>query len=272
MACARLDSLANLARTEKSQEQRFATFLAKYADKGNLFSQISVPDFRYFLQFQEWILPGTILKPGRLHVYTDENRFFVRILWKSGLPITLSSAHELLSYLRRCLRSAFRISPRKRSDHKPTHARPSAILSCILRGARGSRLTALRSAEAELKQAIDHYSIGKILYRDYRCKVIHEYAIDIDEDQFFRKQNLYWGVAGNDLFSSQKFLTVTFPARFLYMSLQSCVMNYERYLLGRRRVPIDIFNAEFNLLKELHYLDDDSIQQGRDIQLALERG
>lgn len=271
LACARLDSLANLAIYKGGQEQRFVRFLADYSGKKNPFLRVSVPDLYFFLQFQEWMLPGTIEKPGRIHIFTDENRLFIQVLWKTELAITLRSGRQLIQYLRRCLRAKYQVLPSRGKNQGLTHASVNAVYADIVHHAKGARLAGLRGAETEIKRMLSSFSIGRILYREYRCKAIHEYRIRVEEDSFFQKHDLYWEPVENNLISPRKFLTLAFPGRFLRDTLEACTRNLEQKLAHRRRVPMAIYDATFDFLKDLDFLDSDSIEEGKDIQLAFER-
>jgi len=110
LLCARLDSLANMAFSRMTQEERFARFLFTYSGERQLFESVSIPDLYFFLRFQSEVLPGTIEKPGRIHVFTEDNLYFVRVLWNSGLAIDLRSARSLLRYLHQSLSTNFSVN------------------------------------------------------------------------------------------------------------------------------------------------------------------
>lgn len=270
LVCARLDSLANLAFGRMPQEERFFRFLNTYSGQRDTFEDVSIPDLYFFLRFQQDMLPGTLVKPGRIHVYTEENLAFVRILWKSGLAINRRSASRLLEYLHETLREHYRVNP-SQNRRKPQSAKVNAVLACFTVGAKGLRAQALQSAEEEIRATIKRFQLGRILYRDYRCASIHEYGVSLDEDMFFAQDLVYWRHFTSKL-TSERFSTVEFPSQFLLTSLKQCLRNYKRALRERQRLPMPIFNVACSLLRDLEYLDDDSIGMGKDISLSVERG
>jgi hypothetical protein len=69
LACARLDSLANLAGLGGTQSERFRHFLEEYSDQKSLLQQIAIPNLYSYLSRHHALLPGTIEIPGRVAIH-----------------------------------------------------------------------------------------------------------------------------------------------------------------------------------------------------------
>jgi hypothetical protein len=112
LTCARLDSLANLAFTAKSQKDAFVNFLRQHSGITATFEQISVADFYDFLAYQLWVLPGTVEKPGRLHMFDPrQDERYITFLWASELPITVEALGALVRFILAALKRRYRVSP-----------------------------------------------------------------------------------------------------------------------------------------------------------------
>lgn len=144
LACARIDSLANLAFPQGPQKQRFTKFLLSNSAFRNLFKAVSVGDLYFFLGYQIWVLPGTIDKPGRLHAFNpDEDREFMNMLWNSELPITTQEIGRLVKFLLHTLSSQWRVAS-SQSPKKSAHEDLKRVLSFLTDASRTYRRGAYR--------------------------------------------------------------------------------------------------------------------------------
>ena len=269
LACARLDSLSNLAFTGKPQKDCFVSFLARHSGLKRNAYQISLPDLCDFLCYHLWVLPGTIDKPGRLHMFDPrEDERFMSFLWNSGLAITQEEVGRLLMFLIRAIKKKYRVFPTQ-SKQKQSSDKPDNLYNYLYNAAqqyrRGIYLDAIKGISSLLKD----FSFGALLYRKYRNGIIHEFGVGIHEQDFFTKNAIHWRTTYHTYVEPTKFLQIQFPARFLLEILTHSVQSYIRELKNTRLLPMAVFNETCDFLEEIKHLDDRSIPVGKDISILL---
>jgi hypothetical protein len=269
LVCGRLDSFSNLAFTGKSQKDNFVGFLARHSGYRNTFAQIGLPDLYRYLDYHLWVLPGTIDKPGRLHMFDPkEDERFITFLWSSGLAIIQEEIGGLLKFIMKTLRERYRVSPTqsmRKSSLDSLGAVYEYLHDVAKRHKRGLYLEAVKS----LRPILRDYSIGALLYRKYRNEIIHEYGVDVQEDEFFTKKTVYWGTFYNPDVYPTKFLQIQFPGEFLFKILVNCVRGYKMELKRTRKLPWGIFSDICNIMDEIDHLDDRSLPSGKDVVIQL---
>ncbi len=269
LTCARLDSLANLSFTGKSQKDAFVSFLGQHSGATATFEQISIADLYDFLAYQLWVLPGTVEKPGRLHMFDPwQDERYISFLWASDLPITVEALGALVRFILSALKRRYRVSPTQvlRLSSLDVYDRLSMYLESE---AATHRKGLYRSAIAAIRPLISEFSLGVLLYKRYRSGIIHEYGVDVDEKNFFKKESVYWRTMYKLYVPPLKFLQVEFPARLLSKILENSVEGYVVQLKKTQKLPWALFSDLCRFPGEIHYLDERSIPEGRAVRIAM---
>jgi hypothetical protein len=269
LTCARLDSLANLAFAGKPPKDAFVSFLGQHSGATATFEQISIPDLYNFLAYQLWVLPGTVEKPGRLHMFDpQQDERYITFLWESDLPITVEALGALIKFILAALKRQYRVSPTQalRRSSLDTRTRLSAHLESK---AATHRKGLYRKAATAIRPLISEFSVGVLLYKRYRCGIIHEYGVDVDERNFFKQESIYWRTIYKLYVPPLKFLQVEFPARLLSQVFVNSIEGYEVQLKKTQKLPSALFNDLCHFPSELHYLDERSIPEGRAVRIAV---
>jgi hypothetical protein len=263
LVCARLDSLANSAFTDGPQKQKFTKFLLNYSTCRKLFASVSVGDLYFYLKYHFWVLPGTIDQPGRLHAFSpDDDLEYMNMVWKSGLPITRQEIGRLLKFLLRNLSANFRVVVNQ-SQKGSSSAEAARLMRLLADVSRTYRRGAYAKAVENLKPVVEKFCLGNILYKEYRCGVIHEYQVAIDSANFFSRNAPYWHPFYNSYVQTGGFLRAQFPGTFLLHALVDALSNFKKALKGKGKLPACIFNEICNPLSETDYLDVDTLSEGK---------
>lgn len=269
LACARLDSLSNIAFSEGSQQETFAKFLLRYSGLKDWFTCVSVPDLYYHLSYHLWRLPGTVDKPGRLHLLDPrEDKEIMTIFWKSELGITERDLGNLLRFILRTLRSWYRAVPNQ-SLSKSTYDTPQHLTHQLSKLSEGYHRGAYYPSMKAISPLVSKFSLAALLYREYRCGAIHKYHVKLSDKDFFTHKEPYWCPFYNDFFEPGRFLKLHFPGLFLLRTLENCIQNYKKHLRAKRQLPAEIFFELCDTMKDLKFLDDDSIPPSRDLNVSL---
>jgi len=263
LVCARIDSLSHLMRYSGSDKDRFTHFLARYSYFGRRAWAVSTPDLYDSLCCWRWLLPFYLPAPGRLQVFdqTRDERF-INFLWESGVPITDTEVSSLLSFLLRTLKQKYRVVP-KQARAKPALDVASGIQKLLARAAATPRRKRILQALKFVMPMLKEFSLGALLYKEYRCRVIHEYAVDIDESVFFRGKDVLWRAVYHVWEPDRPALQVVFPAAVLRKLLATGLGRFIQELEHRRRLPADVFLDLCHPIRELEFLDQDSISPGK---------
>jgi hypothetical protein len=269
LVCARLDSLSNIAFSGGSQQENFVKFLLQYSGFSDWFTRISLPDLYYHLSYHLWVLPGTVGTPGRLHVFDPrEEKEIVSMFWKSELGLTEKDLGMLLRFFLRTLKSWYRVVPNQtlaRSTYDSPEHVGQRLKKLAAKHWRGTYSPAARA----MAPVIAKFSLAVLLYKEYRCGAIHRYHVNLNEKAFFTRQKPYWCPFYNDVAEPGSFLKVHFPGPFLLATLQNSIASYKKHLKAKGQLPADMFFEVCDTLRDLGYLDDDSIPLGRDVNVSL---
>lgn len=265
LACARLNSLSNLAFPEGAQEKNFMRFLTTYSESRRDLEKVSLPDLYFHVNFHDWALPGVVPKPGHLHMFDPKrDRDLISLIWHSGIPITERDVGRLIKFLLRQLKEHYRVAPNQRLT-KPSQDTTKSIRQKFKSAAGNYKSEYYSEAVDLIGPVLDKYTLAALLYREYRCGAIHEYKADLDEPQFFTKRKPYWSTIWSAVGNPSGFLKLRFPGPFLLDLLDECVRNYKANLRSRQKLPADVFFELCDISTDLDYLDEDSIVSGKDI-------
>jgi hypothetical protein len=264
LACARLDSLSNLSFPEGAQENNFVRFLTTYSTSRRDLEKVSLPELYFFLNFHYWALSGVVSKPGRLHMFEPKrDRDLISLIWNSEIAITERDVGSLIRFFLRQLKKHYRVVPNQ-SLNKPSWDTMKSIRKKLKNAAGNYKNEYYRKAVDLIGPILDKYKLAALLYREYRCGAIHEYRIDLDESEFFTKQEPYWSTIWSDVAEPSRFLKLRFPGSFLLRLLDECVQNFKRNLTNRKKLPADLFFEFCDFFDDMDYLDEESIASGKD--------
>ena len=123
--------------------------------------------------------------------------------------------------------------------------------------------------EDNVKNLIKGYTYTSILYREYRCKAVHEAAgIHVDPRKFWKMERPYF-VEFNTYWLQQPVFKLEFPASFLIECLETCVKSAEKAIIGKGLLPPAIWGAICDP-KEIEFLDIEEIEEAKPIKLKIE--
>ena len=123
-------------------------------------------------------------------------------------------------------------------------------------------------AVAVIRPFLCQFRFADIIYRDYRCRSIHELTFETD-DRFFTESGTYVATRYH-AWDSTRFLEVCVSARWLIDLYRETTQKYEQALLARKKLPIDLW-GEWCDTSESSFLDDSSIPVGRDLNIRVDR-
>jgi len=266
VVCCRLDALANLAfpRWKGKQADAFAKFLLRYSGFEKKLRQISVPDLFHYLSYGKWLLPEVISEAGRLYQYSEYDEPLIRLIVDSGLPITQEAIGDFLAFALRTLKRAYRVVPNQRITGRSI-AKRSEVMKCLLAAAQSPRRQKYTEPLKATKSIIERFSLSQILYREFRCRAVHGYEVNIDEKRFFREREIYWRTVYSDLVEPGRFLEIQFPAAFILQMLRNSIDKYERELKHKKELPVEMWVEICDIESEIDLLDQDTLPEGRDI-------
>lgn len=252
LACARLDSLANLASAEGTQKARFARFLSRHSALGNRAFAVSVPDLYYHFQHYLWIRVGNIPVEGRIVLYRERDKEYAQFIYDSGVPITQDHIGALLEAILGALKHQYRITPAQ-STKKPTSAPVKEVAEVISNAVQKYTSEYGDSDVRVVDSIVSAYTLGSLLYRRYRSTAIHEWGVEVDERQFFAEKDIYWETAP---VHSHRFLKAQFSAAFLAGMLKDSISSYKKELIAIRKLPFGLWSG--SRLDE-EFLDERSV-------------
>jgi hypothetical protein len=270
LVCSRLDALANLAMTQKkSQRDRFVSFLHAYSGRPAELARVLLPNL-YFDIFVKFVtLPVTIPVPGRLCSYDmSRDASFLQFIVDSGVPLTSEDVSKWLHRLSVWLQRKYRTTVTQ-SKSKPYYDDVRGVTRHLEACSRVYRKGTYALAVAALSPILNNFRLADVLYRDYRSRSIHEFAFNTDE-QFFTERGVYVATRFH-AWDSTRFLEVCVSAHWLVDLYRETVGRYERSLLARRKLPIDLWTELCDTSREFAFLDDSSVPVGRDLRIRVER-
>jgi hypothetical protein len=271
LICSRLDALASSAVSEDvSKKEGFVRFVTCYGGERRVFQGVSIGDLYYELAYHVWLLPGGLIqKPGRLYRYSRLNDPVIRLLDASDIELTEEAALALLRDLMQSLRRNYRVMPGQRTT-KPLVASRSRVIQAIRHDLGTPRKKALAGqVAAAVGPLLGTKTVCAILYDRFRSGVIHGGHVILDEARFFRESQPYWKGLTSPYYGS--FLLVEFPARFLAAVLRHSIHTYQRHLVAKGLLPVDIYWDIFpnDWADHLGLLDPATLPEGGPVGLRV---
>ncbi|MCK4330614.1 hypothetical protein KAX02_12325 [candidate division WOR-3 bacterium] len=269
LTCARLDSLANLAfKNIKGQEQAFRKFILDYSGNKRFFNRISVGDLYSYLTYYGILSQGGLIeKPGRIRKFGSESVNFIEFIKKSGIPIIDKDVSRLAFRIARILSKYFRVKPNQ-SLKKSYMASRTKILDTISKEFIVPNFKVIKEA---LKVLLDDFKASSLLYKNYRCDVIHGLKVEVLEDAFFEKTKPFHGEYGTGYGTTFR---LVFPGPFLRDLLEKCLNQYLHHLKKRRKIPLELLfkmypSEEFINSNVFDYIDDESYDDFEEVNWKL---
>lgn len=267
LVSARLDALSHLRESPEGDKARFVNFLARYSYLGKQVRQISVPDLYDELCRWWWTLEGFIDLPGRIHLF-DPSRDdqFLQFVSESGGPITRKDVGRELAFIVRHLKRVYRVVP-KQARAKGQLASVEDFAATFEKVAT-VRPSWRRSGIVALQKLVRDFSLGALLYKNYRCGVIHEYKVDFEEQEFFGRKEIGWRTVFYPWDTISPRLSILFPATVLLRLLETSLDNYIEEILHKKKLPAPVFFEVCHPLNDSGLLDVESIGPGHDVRLV----
>jgi hypothetical protein len=251
LVCCYLDQLAGCLFPEGASTKRnFERLLLTHSGESDEFERISVADLGIDILYAAEIAGYIILKPGRLQLPREDFKPLIKFLDETGIALTEKRFRKLLLGLHSALKSRFRIHM-SQTMNKNSYGCEEEIIEAVLTNSK-IRGTGAKVTANNIKSLIKDYSYASVLYREYRCKAVHEAAgISVDKRRFWRSKRPY------------------FTSEFLIACLETCIECVEKAVRGKGLLPLVIWSAICEL-DEFEFLDVDDIQDERPIRLKIE--
>jgi len=271
LTCARLDSLANLATEGAvSQQKSFRRFVSNYSGQSQkrFFNSISVGDLYFYLIRYGDLADGLLVeKPGRIKRFGSDSDGFLAFVEKSQVSITGESIRQLSHRVAQTLAKQFRVKPRQRLS-KAYRASSTQIRRVIAAEFRKPEPSQINQALGGL---LDRFKASSILYKRYRCGVIHGFRVDIDEGGFF-EETMPFHTEVDTIFGPM--FTLEFPGQYLRDILSKCLKTYTHQLRSQRTLPIDLYSEMYTFDEMLDpevidYLGEGSLEDLEDVRWNL---
>ena len=269
LACARLDSLANLAYGgQPSSRKAFRQFVSEYSGQKGFFNSLSAGDlYRYFQHYGDLAVGGLVQTPGRIHRFGPESDEFLAFVQDSGIPVTGDSIQRIAHRVASALQSSFRVKPRQ-SLSKPYMDAKAAISATIAKEFRSPPAARIVSA---LDEVLDKFKASAILYDRYRNRAIHGFRVGLDSAEFFDKAMPFHG---EFIYYAGTVFQLEFPGHYLRNLLSTSLGKYRAELLNTRKLPFDLLLAMFSFEELLEgevmeLLADDALEDFEEVRWRL---
>ena len=250
-----------------SSKRNFELMLFKHSGESEEFSLISLGDLAYDVLYMAETLSYMIPKAGRVQLHADELKSLVKFVDQTGVALTEKSVRKLLFALYDSLKSNFRIHPYQ-TEKKNCYGDKEFVIDSIVSCAKLRRVGAEITTE-NIKSLIEGYTYASILYRDYRCKAVHEAAgISIVPKKFWKMKRLYF-VETSSYMSEYPTFVLEFPSAFLLECLGTCIECAEKAIKGKGLLPPDIWSAICDW-KEFEFLDVEGLEEAKPLRLRIE--
>jgi hypothetical protein len=269
LVCCYIDQLGScLYPTVNLSKRGFERMLLDHSGERDEFSLVSLGnlagDILYMAETLSYIIP----KPGRIQLQIDELKPLVRFVDQTGIALVENRVRKLLLTLHGSLKSHFRIHPYQ-TKKKKCYGNRDFVIDSIITYPELKRIGAEINADNVKKNLVEEYSYSSILYRDYRCKAVHEAAgICVTPRRFWKMKRPYF-VETLPVFFNRSVFTLEFPSAFLIECLETCIECTEKAIKGKGLLPLNIWSAICDW-KETEFLDEAGIEEPTPIRLRID--
>jgi len=252
LLCCYLDALANsfISKEIKSKENRIIYLLEKFTSFGPKWNQISLPNL-YYLIYRAQKNFCVYFNPIRKEEDALKKALDILELRPGAVPFYIREKDEKLLTIMEKLNALGNIKPGQNIG-------PSIISTAKVRIALGSKLY------KEFNSVIEMFRIGSVLWRDFRCKTVHELYLQTTRDE----KKIFW-IEKAPIFvpiqyqthPETEFLSLWFPAKFLLITLKECIDNIQKKFAATKLIPADLYFDLFSgtELEKFVYLDYSTI-------------
>jgi hypothetical protein len=186
---------------------------------------------------------------------------------QAGIALTEKLVRKFLLNLYNALKSNYRIHPYQ-TEKKDCYGEKRDVVDSIMSCASLRKVGGIIS-EGNARTLVEGYTYASILYREYRCRSVHEAAgIYIVPIKFWKNKRPYF-VEVYAYSCEYPVFTLEFPSSFLIQCLETCVECAEKAIKGKGLLPPSIWNAICNL-DEFEFLDEEGIEEAKPIGLRIE--
>lgn len=268
LTCCYIDQLGRcLFPTEGSSKRAFDRMLLTHSGEAGEFCLVSAGDLAMDVIWMAETASFTIPKPGRIQLKSDEDKPLVRFLDQSGVALTETAVRKLFLSLYEDLKANFRLHPYQ-TKKKNSFGDQDFIVDSIMRSPKLRRLMA-DVREDNVSALVKEYTYASILYREYRCKAVHEAAgIRVHGKRFWRSSRPYF-VEWKSYLWPHTVYKLEFPVCFLIDCLDTCVNCAEKAVIGKGLLPLPIWQAVCDI-EELEFLDIETLEEPRSIKLRID--
>jgi hypothetical protein len=137
---------------------------------------------------------------------------------------------------------------------KPSLASRSVFLTHLQSVASTRRSDVYGKLCEHLVPLVKQFSVGSILYREFRSGAIHEHGFVLDEDRFFTESGLYFTTTRYVVDPGTRYLNVEFSAKWLLSLLEESLKNYTARLVATKKLPFPLFIQIADIMSEADYL------------------
>lgn len=270
LACARIDALANLAARGKSQRERFVTFVEEFSGKKRLLQRVAVPDLYYALLRHYETAFLMLETPGRIQVFDREEELpYIRFLVGSGLPLTKEDVVDFLRWFSVVIQRKYRTTATQRRS-KPTFDTRNGVMEHLVETASERRDATYLNAVRKLDGLLKDFSVGSLLYREFRSGAIHDYEFSVPENRFFAERELFVETVRRG-YDQTLYLSIEFSAQWLLHLLKGSLVNYQRHLKQTKRLPPPLWSSICDPDTEADMFDFSVLEEPRDIGFSVGR-
>lgn len=263
-----LEQLGNcLFPKSGSSKRSFELMLLDHSGERDEFNLISVAnlsiDILWLAESVDYFVP----KSGRIQLLSEEYKPLIKFIDQTNISLTKNSVNKLLISLCNNLKSRFKINP-SQTKNKNCYGDEENVIESIVSYSNLRRIGA-EIKEDNVRNLIKEYKYTSILYREYRCKAVHEAAgLYVDPNKFLKNKRPYFSEVSSH-FLTHNVLKLEFPSSFLIECLDTCIDCTKKAIIGKGLLPLPIWNAICDL-NEWKFLDVDGIEETKPIKLRIE--
>jgi hypothetical protein len=166
LACVRLDSLANLALSGKTQRERFVHFIEDYSGQKGKLQSVAVPNMYSYLARHHEILSLNFETPGRVTLLSRLDLPFLQFVDKSALPVTEEVIGVFLRWLSRVIQKRYRTTASQSKD-KITLDTQDSFVAYLENVASSRRSNSYKVAVGALRPMVQAFSVSSLLYSEF---------------------------------------------------------------------------------------------------------
>jgi hypothetical protein len=247
-----------------------------YSGKKALLRQVAVPNLYFDLARQYQLLGITLEVPGRIREFDrDRDKGWNRFLAQCELPLTEEHIARFLRWWSRTIQAKYRTTATQ-SHSKPSLDNENAVLQHLRDAADARKSPTYGTALEAVGPLLHDYTVGAILYRDFRSSAIHEYGFAVGAN-FFDRDDLFFETVHFGL-DNTTYLDLRFTATWLLDLLLDSMENYLHRLLTTKKLPpslaaslIDPRDDSPLALESLDYFDDALLDEPRFLPISIGR-